>query len=228
MRIKLTQILSLVTVTAVICGEQACSPVYEQSSDQSSFLAGNVDSISIFSQTLQPLLKSNCGSCHGVNQVPMFAVTDPAIAHATVINSGLADLTTPSNSRFVGKIQSGHSSMPTTLAPQLQAAIQDWATQLQSLGGSLPPPPVLTPTFQSISALILVPKCVGCHGPTRADNGVRYDTYQLTKNTVRATPAQSKLYTECASGSMPDKAPNLTSLELAAISQWITDGALDN
>jgi cytochrome c553 len=84
-------------------------------------------------------------------------------------------------------------------------------------------------TFTAISRDILVPLCLRCHGPTRADKGVRYDTYAFTQKTALAgNVSGSKLYSTCKSGSMPDGGPRLTATELTNISDWITAGALNN
>ena len=95
-------------------------------------------------------------------------------------------------------------------------------------GGS--PLPALAPTFKSISANILIPKCVGCHGAVRSDGDIRYDSYIGTLRSVSPNNANgSKLYLTCKSGSMPDKPfGKLSANELAAISTWINMGAANN
>ena len=84
--------------------------------------------------------------------------------------------------------------------------------------------------FSWISANILVPKCVGCHGPVKADKGVRYDTYAATILTAKAgNLTGSKLYTTTRpGGSMPPGSTKLSATDVQAISDWISAGALNN
>ncbi len=222
----------LITVILGLISIIACSPEFQQGALDIGLLglAGSADSVGIFSSTLHPLLVANCGSCHGLNQSPKFAVTDPLQAHNTLINSNLVNLSNAAASRLVTKIQGGHNSFSTALATQIQTAIEDWASQLQTVnGGGIPAPPPLEATFSSISQRILEPKCVGCHGPTKAASGKRYDTYAATLGTVHVgVPTDSSLYTECQSGQMPENAPHLSAEELDVIYQWILVGAPNN
>ncbi len=82
-----------------------------------------------FSTTLFPVLRTNCSECHGVFQQPMFAVSDPSQALATITDRGLANLNNPSASTFVLKIRGGHSGKNVVIADQIEAAITAWAEQ---------------------------------------------------------------------------------------------------
>lgn len=196
--------------------------------------AMSASSVQIFSNTLHPLLKTNCGSCHGANTQPLHAAADVTTAFNSIMNSGLADLTSPASSRLVTKINSGHQGFSPSLASAIENQITSWAQQLATAnGGTLPAvgtkPPALTNTFQSISNLILIPKCVSCHGPNKAKEGIRYDSYDLTLRTVsKGNASKSKLYRSVSGGSMPENADSLTAEELAAISGWINAGAANN
>lgn len=140
------------------------------------------------------------------------------------------DLINPSNSRMVQKIQEGHEGFPVSLSTDLQSAIAQWAA---NLGGAPPPAPTiqLTATFSSIHQLILLPKCATCHNPNGTRRSEDYSTYSSTINTggvAIGNAAGSALYDECASGSMPEQAPTLSSEELTAIRDWINAGALND
>jgi len=215
---------------------QNCSPMHEglQSQSFGSSAEATLQSAAIFESTLYPILQNNCAQCHGVSQVPQFAVVDPLASHNALFQFGLVDLTTPSNSRLVSKIVQGHQGFSLSLSTQIETAIQAWADGLLASdpsGGGLPQAPVLEATFSSIHALILVPKCVGCHSPTGTRKSEDYSDYQSTLQTGKIVPGNanaSEAYQECVSGSMPENAPRLSDQELAAIRDWINAGAMNN
>jgi cytochrome c551/c552 len=87
------------------------------------------------------------------------------------------------------------------------------------------------PTFASIYANILQPKCVNCHNTNGKTAGFSYSNYIDTKASVGATPAASRLFTSVTtpSGSlMPIGGSRLSAGDTTAISTWITNGALNN
>ncbi|MCB0408150.1 MAG: hypothetical protein KDD34_08105 [Bdellovibrionales bacterium] len=217
---------------------QNCSPMHEglQSQGLGSSAEATLQSASIFESTLHPILQNNCAQCHGVSQIPRFAVADPLASHDALFQYGLVDLTTPSNSRLVSKIAQGHQGFSSSLSTQIETAIQAWADGLLAANpgsglGGLPPTPVLEATFSSIHSLILVPKCVGCHSPTGTRRSEDYSDYQSTLQTGKIVPGNangSEAYQECVSGSMPEGAPRLSDQELAVLKDWINAGALNN
>lgn len=98
---------------------------------------------------------------------------------------------------------------------------------------SLAPPIALAPTYASIRANVLLPKCIACHNAVRHDAGVNVDGYTQTLKYVKLnTPLESKLYKEMANGSMPPpKDINfaaVTQAELKAVYDWILDGSKNN
>jgi mono/diheme cytochrome c family protein len=88
----------------------------------------------------------------------------------------------------------------------------------------------LTSTFSSISASILIPRCVSCHGASNAQGGIRNDSYDQTMATVTAgSPSASALYTSVATRlTMPTTGNKLSTTETGVISTWITNGAQNN
>jgi mono/diheme cytochrome c family protein len=204
-------------------------------------------SVTAFSISLKPLLSTNCSACHGGSQVPKFAVNDSQLSHDTLVNSGLIDFANPSNSRIVQKIKGGHNNISTQVSLDMQNQIAVWVSAVTATphpnpgnpppsvpatppGGGLPVPTPLSASFKSISEKLLIPKCVGCHGPSRAAAGIRYDTYARTLKTVTAKSTnQSKLYTESDSGSMPiGGIPRMTVKDVSVLAQWINAGAPNN
>lgn len=52
-----------------------------------------LSSVAGFQQTLWPVLRARCVSCHGANQPPLHAAADVNVAHTNVIESGLVNFT---------------------------------------------------------------------------------------------------------------------------------------
>ncbi len=187
-------------------------------------------SLQVFTQTVHPWVRQNCAGCHGAAQTPLFAVSDATASRQTVLSSALVNATNVGQSRLATKLREGHQGYSATQADQLQAMIQLWVDN--SVGG-IGDVQALTATYKSINAIILVPKCISCHGATVAKGGVRYNTYANTMRTVRAgQPANSPFFTECRDNKMPvdamDNPIPMSAAEVAAIRQWIAAGALNN
>lgn len=236
MRTKLRRQITVILGVSILLGvfNNCAEPKHDIAKNNPDFNFGSTaQSIEIFSTTLHPVLTQNCGSCHGSNQFPLFAVTDPTSSHQTLLGSRLVNLTSPSSSRLVTKIQNGHQGKPAALAVQIETEITSWADKLKALGGQAPALPVIEPltaTYTSISQNILLPKCASCHSAATPQAGKRYDTYAETIKTVNlANPAESKLYTTTFSGEMPPSpADSLTDEELAVILAWMNAGAPNN
>ena len=188
-------------------------------------------SVDEFGKTLYPLIQTNCANCHGVDQQPMFAITDVTDSHDYLIDTALVDLQNPSNSRVVTQVLSGHQNFAPALGEELETQIIAWADNIVAEGGMLPEPPPLEATFTSIHNRILIPKCVGCHSPGGERSKEDYSDYQTTLQTGKVKPGDSNdsdMYKECADGEMPEDAPNLSNEELTVLRDWINAGALDN
>jgi mono/diheme cytochrome c family protein len=81
-------------------------------------------------------------------------------------------------------------------------------------------------TYSSISASILNPACVNCHG---GSGGYSFDNYSNTlKAVAKGNPGASPLYTAVNSGVMPKGGPALSSSQVTAIFNWIADSAKNN
>jgi hypothetical protein len=80
------------------------------------------------------------------------------------------------------------------------------------------------PTYASIRASVIQPKCAACHGPGPRD----LTTYAATmKYVVPGKPQESKLCVQVATGKMPLAGP-LPQGEIDEICEWILDGALES
>ena len=238
----------LVVVALFVMG---CSPLHQpgtidpESEQANSLLGGNgqvteADSAAFFEQTLHPVLTQNCGSCHGASQFPMHSVADSLEAHNTITQNRLVDFANIESSRLVAKIRGGHQNFPGTVADEIAQGIQAWmdllleasaGTGVEDLPVDIPEAIPLAATFKSIHANILLPKCTGCHNPSGAYPSIDYTDYENTLATGELTPGApnaSDMLEACIDGEMPQGAPPLSNEELAALEQWIAEGALNN
>lgn len=182
------------------------------------------------------ILQFQCAGCHQANSNAgsINKIMDPN----SLVSLGLVTMGDSTKGRLIGSIvgktmPKAGSYMATT--PVELQVLRDWINSMSFVPlatGEQPfkPLPDLGPTYNSIYANILLPKCVMCHGPARADKGIRYDTYALTMRTVSAGNANgSRMYTECRDRLMPEvpfQALNAT--ELSALQTWIAGGAANN
>lgn len=89
------------------------------------------------------------------------------------------------------------------------------------------------PTFDSIRTNILVPKCLGCHGKgAESPLGIDLSTYENVMDqtafppvVTAGIPEESSLYITVHKGTMPKNAKPLSENEVAAIFDWIKNGA---
>lgn len=105
----------------------------------------------IFSQTLYPLLKNQCATCHGTSQLnaPFFAHDNVHLAYSESLSS--VDLVLPENSRIVQRLrmESHYCWSSCNLnADELQAAITEWNSLI-----------VANPAFK-----LYQQQCASCHG----------------------------------------------------------------
>lgn len=86
------------------------------------------------------------------------------------------------------------------------------------------PPPVGTAyTFTQVSATILVPMCVSCHGKA---GGVTLDSYANVMKVVKAgDPDESYLCYEVRNALMPPSGPALSKDQVDLVCGWIAQGA---
>lgn len=228
-----------------------CSPFHSETPLTGDNADGNFVSQGdpVARETALAYLQSNCSGCHGTNgSGGVSNILD--VEH--LIQTGLIVPGDSTQGRLIGSMEDG--SMPTSQrasAADIQI-IRDWLDSdwtgngggtgtgggTGGGGGGSTPPPTLQATYDSIRTHILVPKCLDCHGANRADENIRYDTYNYTlgaggfKNTINTVnPGSSSFYRECNSGSMPprnDGYQPLTPTELQVIYDWMLAGAPEN
>lgn len=86
-------------------------------------------------------------------------------------------------------------------------------------------------SFATLKSDILDTRCARCHTGPSGDGGVDLSSYEsILRNpglVEPGQPSQSRLYTEVASGDMPESGPSLSPSEMQAIEDWILAGAPD-
>jgi hypothetical protein len=108
--------------------------------------------VAAFEQSLYPLLRSTanfCVGCHGVSQIPTFAVADVMTAYSVITTQQKVNLTNPELSRIylrpaVDRHNCGGNATCDRVAADFLAAIQDWAAIRPTT-----PPPTTTQAIKS-------------------------------------------------------------------------------
>lgn len=87
-----------------------------------------------------------------------------------------------------------------------------------------------TASFSEVNSQIFQAKCVQCHGSggTSPDLATYSGFATNTNYIVPGSPSTSLIYELVQSGTMPQGGTPLTSSELSLMSEWITQGALNN
>ena len=92
-----------------------------------------------------------------------------------------------------------------------------------------------TVSYSADVAPIFSQKCTQCHGGSQPDAGLDLSTYSgvIAGAKGRAViepgnPSQSLLVSNVKSGKMPKRGSKLTSDQITIISNWVSQGALDN
>lgn len=185
------------------------------------------------------IVQNKCFACHGSSNGAGGVSNIGNISH--LLTSGLITKGDPNKGAFMASIYNG--SMPTSapLSSKEISVLESWILSDIDATAQDKNPTIekLEPTFSSISKNILTPKCVACHGPNRADENIRVDSYGYLmgqignyKSLVVPTRAnESKLYKSTVNSEMPPTSDGYTSLsvaELQTIAEWINDGAANN
>lgn len=121
----------------------------------SSFAA--VTSIQAFQQSLYPVVKMNCASCHDNGVKPFFASSVLQTGHDAAV--GIVNFTTPTSSKIYTKVKGGHkcwSGDCTKDSDELAKQIVNWKTLMAVTPPPVTPPavttpPVIPPTVTTIS-----------------------------------------------------------------------------
>ena len=90
------------------------------------------ESLIAFNQTVYPLLRENCASCHGNNVSPYFAVEDVSQAHQAVLEAGKVDFNNIMQSRLVQRLTTDKHNCWTECdldGERMAQYIQNWKDQ---------------------------------------------------------------------------------------------------
>lgn len=172
------------------------------------------------------IININCAGCHqNITSGGIGSILDVRF----LVKNGLVTPGSPNVGRLIGAIED--TSMPKGKAARVTASdlqtLKNWIFSMQIVDDvGQPPLPTrvaLDSSFQGIFANIIEPKCVGCHGPVRAADGKRYDSYNLVSSHI------SDIESKCSSGEMPESPyPVLNNAELSALNGWIQSGTPNN
>jgi len=146
-------------------------------SDQQGNIEGEDDNLNTdlqaFSKALHPVLVEHCADCHNGSvsgiQLVNFANTDPAIAHAYIINRDLINRDTPNNSIIVDRILNDKHICWTSCANDavtVTNAIKSWNFLLANDNGGpvigVDPQASIEAFSQSVYPVV-TQYCAGCH-----------------------------------------------------------------
>lgn len=191
------------------------------------------EGVPTFDKVFNQIFSPKCLKCHSSGSMSLKTYED-------TMNSGWVIPKDPKASKLYSEVESGDMPKggPPLSAEELNL-ISKWIELGAPKGEANPPAPTPTPeptpaptpepggvTFKFIYRNILNPRCVGCHG---GSGGYSFDRYKDVMEAVTpGDPEKSLLYTEVASGAMPDEGPKLSPEQVQQIKDWILSGAPNN
>lgn len=226
--VKLWIVFSILTVLVLF---QNCSVVGTPQDDIAGLSSKSYSEQDLLESKAFRVINNRCASCHSAEMpsggIDYITNLDSLLYYRMVIPGE------PQLSVLYNVIQSGEMPPGKPLSISEAKDIHDWILDgfKESTPTVTPPPPnaPLAPTFASITARIIQPRCLGCHNNNRQDGGVNLATYQGVRNTVQPGNLNaSTFYTEVNAGTMPRNGNRLTNTEISTIGQWIMNGALNN
>jgi mono/diheme cytochrome c family protein len=186
----------------------------------------------VLQQKALGVLVNRCSSCHNAD---LKSGGIDVMNISEMLALGVVIPGEPAISLVFTQISGGAMPPSKSLAQADIDAIYSWIadglkTTTTPIGLPTPTTTVLEAKYASIYQNILKSKCLGCHN-SNSSNGVNFSSYNATMNTVQKTlPMSSGLYTSVATRrTMPKNAPgSLSAVEIKAIFDWITAGAINN
>lgn len=172
----------------------------------------------------QTILGPKCLSCHGAGAGNLNLDTYAAVqANFAKIQSFVQSGAMPPGKPLSAGEKSLLTSWESAGLPQQATAVGGCD---ESGSDVVPVPvPVLAPNFESISKLILQPRCVACHGDGDRLDFSTYSKLVSQTELFKAKPGEDSDFVEAvASGFMPPKNPKLTEVEVSIIRQWVILG----
>lgn len=102
-------------------------------------------SVTNFAQSVHTITKVRCNSCHSASVRPFHGNADATIAHDAVVNNGLVDFTTTTNSKLYTKVKGGHNCWSGNCAND-STALLNQINAWKSLNAQVTTTPTPTPT----------------------------------------------------------------------------------
>lgn len=136
LRVSFMAIFAMGTLSGCLGMDKNSNAV--QVAAQAQFAAGGNNAVSMqaFSATLYPFLRSNCASCHGGSQNPLFAVSSMSAAFGQAIQN--VNFASVSLSKIVVEAGNGHCGLPSCTGNSSAAAtlVSNWNALTIANGGS--------------------------------------------------------------------------------------------
>jgi mono/diheme cytochrome c family protein len=235
----------LILIGLMILSFQNCSVVSNPKIQQSG-LASGLSAQGILQSKALNVIRNNCASCHSPAhpENKIYGLVDDIMDTNQLLYYGLVSPSEPGLSPLYEAISGqgaaqGIQAMP-PIGSLTTAEINDvynWINDGFKSNTSVIIPNVdstLVPTYNSIRAIILGPKCLGCHGTggtnPNALAAFNMDTYAGVKSKITAGTASSSLLYQrvtqnsAAKPSMPLNRTMLTVDQTNAIRDWINSG----
>lgn len=186
----------------------------------------------VYNDDIQPLFNANCIECHNSTDLAGNIDLSEGKSFASLIENGLIDTLSPSQSTFYTALDAQHS---TTFSDDIYETIENWIEQ-----GAVGPPVIPSVvSFANDIQPVFNAKCTGCHGSPSGSAGLdlsegnSYTALQGNGNRDEISsvpflnseiPESSGLYI-ILTGYHDGK---VTSDELTLITLWMSQGAEDN
>lgn len=172
-------------------------------------VAGPIDTsdpaIAAYTNTLHPVLVTNCARCHGDGGVanPLFVFNDVIQAHHALEQRAWVELDVPEKSRLVTRVSVDQHACWTTCSADAQTlidAITNWSLMLGKTPGT--PPPVVAQPTDIVSAAVTSASVVSTPaGAGRISNGIialyefKDGTGTVARDTSGVAPAADLAFT---------------------------------
>lgn len=160
-RIKMVQSSIIILGFGLTVVMNACSELKSKGASSFSSESFSIDS---FSKTLYPVIETNCASCHGGTQIPLFAIRDNAAqSHEVLTSNNLVNLVSPSQSFLVTKLSEGHNNFPAEVVSNVLLQISTWAQSVRDFEANQNPIENIQFSAASRSSVLMKIKAVS-HG----------------------------------------------------------------
>jgi len=149
-------------------------------------------SLRAFEETVYPITRQRCASCHASGQQPEHASTSVTTAHNSLLAQYKINFTNPASSRMVAKLRDeNHNCWGScaAAATEMQRAIEQWAQRLERAGAEVPG------TNDDFTLVTAQSRPIAAERQLVTDGTTRYQAQafaaMLTAPMIRATSTQT-------------------------------------